>query len=270
VHEIQELQFELPAPNDGRRTPPSRLKLGIALVVGTVAAFFAALALSALLAHPAGASVLPGSSTDDPAGLISSVTQPLVSSVGAVDAPDLGSIAPVTNPVAPALIPVLSPAVTTLAPLASPVVAPLTPVVSPVLVAVAPVVGPVVTALSPVLAPTLSATAGLLSPAGSDLSAHAPIRPTDASSGLVAEASGVHIVSSAPVPLPRPHSPLPTLPSGPTPSSTDGSGSPSGSNAPAAQPPLGLLLPDPMVTGLTLAGSKSPGLLFDPRHSPPG
>jgi hypothetical protein len=272
VHEIQELQFELPAPHLERRSPPSRLRLGIALVVGTLAAFFAVLALSALFAHPAGASVLPGSPPDDPAGLLSSVTQPIVTpdaAVAAIDTPLLTTSAPLASSVATALAPELSPVLTTLAPVASPVVAPLTPIVQPVLVAVAPIVGPVVTTLSPVLTPTLSAATLSLSTSGQSRS-NGSSRPVDTLSGLGTQVAGASIVSSVPAPLPTPATPIPTRPVPTTPSSTDGSASPGGSSSPAAHPPLGLLLPDPMMTGLTLGRSKSPGLLFDLRHSPPG
>jgi hypothetical protein len=269
VHEIQELQFELQAPQCRRHASPSRLTLGIAFVAGTFAAFFAALVLGAVFAHPAGAAVLPGSPAGDPGGLVSNVTQPLGSPVAAAHATDLGTITPIASPVAAALTPALSPVVTKVAPIASPAIAPLSPVVQPVLVAVAPLVGPVVTALNPVLAPTWHVTSPLLSSVGSALSA-GPNRRADVSSGPVADASGAHVASSAPAPLPRPVTPIPPFPAATTASSTDGSASPSGSSSPAAHPPSGLLLPDPMVTGLTLGRSKSPALLFDLRHSPPG
>ena len=273
MHEIQELQFELPAP-DPRRIPSGpRLKMGLALVVGAVAAFLGVLALSLLFAHPAGAAAPPGSDRSGPSGAVLNVVQPVVATIVDVTSPVAESVAPVTSPVVTTLAPLLTPAENGLGSIAQPAMPTLNLVLQPVLQSVAPVIDPLVTALSPVLAPIVTNLVPPIGPIAEAASGQA-LRPTRAPAaaerGLPDGSTNVSIAPVSPAPTPIPGAPMPRIPAGTTPSATDGSPSPSGSSSPAAQQPSGLLLPAPMVTGFSLGRAQSPELLLDLRHSPPG
>jgi hypothetical protein len=273
VHEIQELQFELPAP-DPRCIPSGRRrKLSVALIVGVVSAFLGVLALSLLFAHPAGAAVLPGAGGSGPNAAVSNVVPVVTTSVDATS-PAADSVAPVTSPAVTTLAPILAPAEIVLAPIGQPAIPTLPPVLQPVLQSVTPTIDPLMTTLSPVLARVVT---GLVPPIGSITGAASgpALRPTQGSVGaersLPDAWTNVRIAPVGPVPTPNPATPMPRFLAVTTPSTTDGSSSPSGSSSSAAQQPSGLLLlPAPMATGFSLGRAQSPQLLLDLRHSPPG
>jgi hypothetical protein len=273
VHEIQELQFELPAPGSRRIPSGPRLKMGLALVVGAVAAFLGVLALSLLFAHPAGAAVPSSSDGSGPSGAVSNVTQPVVATIVDPASPLLDAVAPVTSPVVTTLAPLFTPAGNVLAPIARPAIRTLTPVFQPVLQSVAPAIDPLITTLSPVLAPIATDLVPPIGPLAGTVSGQA-LRSTHgslaAARGLPHASTNVRIAPVRPVPSPNPAPPMPRVPAVTTPSTADGSPSPSGSSSPAAQQPLGLLMPAPMVNGFTLGRAQSQELLLDLRHSPPG
>jgi hypothetical protein len=274
VHEIQELQFELPTPDSRRIASVPRLKLILTLVVGAVAALLGALVLSLLFAHPAGAAVPPGSDASGSSGEVSSGVQPVVATIAGVASPVADSVAPATSPVFTTLAPVLIPTGNVLAPITQPAVPTLTPVLQSVLQSVAPAIDPLVATLRPVLAPVVTALVPAIGPiaaAGPSQALRPTLGPRPAERSLPNASTNVHIAPVGPAPTPNPAPPMPRLPAVAVPSATDGSSSPSGgSSSPAAQQPTDLLLPAPMVTAFTLGRAQSPELLLDLRHSPPG
>jgi hypothetical protein len=268
VHEILELQLEVPGAN--RPQSASRLKLALAVVVGAVAAFLGALALSVLLAQPASAATLPGSSGPDPTGPITVVTQPVAPAVGALTTPTVDAIAPLTRPATEALNPVLLPVAAALTPVVNPVVTEVTPALRPVLDAATPLVAPLVTTLIPLVSPALALVVPAIIPIDGALSVNGTNLHTAPFGAQDTDSAAASFDQPVPAPSPHPVGPFPRFPAGTSPSAADGSAASGGGNSPAAHPPLGLLLPSPLVGGFSLGRSKSPQLLLDLRHSPPG
>ena len=233
----------------------------LTLVLGVVGAFIVAVALSALFAHPAGAST-PLGETGAPtiAAVVQNVAQPAVAAVDArtgVAAPRSATpgLASATGANA-----ALGPVVTLLRLPGSALHGlALAPVIQPISPAIALPLGLVMTTLTPVSAPAtgtaLPTTGGLGTTTGS---AGGP------------SAFSLRTNPGAPHPAPAPPWPFQSFPlvtnSSPT---ADPSLSPSGT-ALAAAPASGPLLPDPPVSGVIPVQSGIPRFLFDLRSSPPG
>jgi len=233
----------------------------LTLVLGVVGAFIGAVALSALLAHPAGASTpLGGAGAPTIAAVVQNVAQPAVAAVDAPTGvtpprsatPGLASATGANAAIGPVVTLVRLPGPASYGLALAPVIQPMSP-------AIAPPLGLVVTTLTPVSTPAtgtaLPTTRGLRTTAGP------PGGPP---------AFGLRTNPGAPHPAPAPPWPFQSFPlvtnSSPT---ADPSLSPAGT-ALAAAPASGPLLPDPPVSGVIPAQSRIPRFLFDLRSSPPG
>jgi hypothetical protein len=255
VGEIHELQAEDPARSRRRVSP-------FVLVLGVLAAFCGALALSALFAHPAGASTLPVPGGTPPLATASNVAQPAVAALPTVVDSDVADLVPG---------------------------AAATPVSS--LLQVAPV--PALTHLVEPIAQSLGSTIGLEPTIGLETPASAPAVVPGTVPQVVSTAAQSHaapgtrllrttsdargnlpalgLVPRFPAPISPPTPPIQRFPlaSGSSPAS-DSSFSSSGSNALSVTPPSGQKLSAPMVSARTLEQSSLPQFLFDKRSSPPG
>jgi hypothetical protein len=258
------------------------------LVLG---AFLGALALSALLAHPAGASTLPGTSGAPTVGAASNVVHPAVAAVDAltdVEAPHSATAGSdsTTGPDAaarPAVSPVVSPVVTLLPVVtALPVVTVwqgpgsalqgLAPVMEPISQATAPPLGLVVTTLTSV--PTRVADTALpFSQPAAPSGVEPVINTTTGFPGgppALGLRAGPGVPDPAPPPAPVPAWPLQSFPLAPNGSPTGDSSLSCAGAALMAAPASGPLLPDPPVSGVIPAQNGIPRFLFDLRSSPPG
>jgi hypothetical protein len=257
MDELHDVQFEDPVSAD-RVRPLRRLRL-FPLVLGVAAAFCGALALSALFAHPAGASTLAGPGVGPggtpPIGVVSTIAQPVLSALGtAVDPQDTPD----------AVTPVIGTVRNHVAPLTAPITRGLASSLGPVVRTVAPL--PVIASVVPSSSTTESPlprtiVASLLAP-----TAHAQFVQT--ARGAQATARGAS--GGSPISPPSPISPFPRFPLLASSSPAGDATSSPGSNALAVAPISGLLLPDQTITGVLPAQSRMPQLLFDLRSSPPG
>jgi hypothetical protein len=237
-----------------------------ALVLGLVGAFCGALVLSVLFAHPAGATPLPGPTA--PTHAVSDVTQPVIPGLSAVADPAAAPAgANSANPVA-------VPAVDALQTAPQTIVRGLAAVAKPVAQRVGTSVVQVVQTITPAVVAVLD-TVPVVQPVGTALAAVSltiatfPAHPT---TGPPAEPAtlGSFPVSPRPFPTPVPVPPFQMLPLVTGSAPAGDSSTSSGSSAPAVAPASGLLLPDPMVSGVIPGKSGIPQLLFDLRSSPPG
>jgi hypothetical protein len=288
VGQVHELQAEDPVRSGWPVNP-------VTLVLVVLGALLGAVALSALFAHPAGASTVPGTSGAPTVGAVSNAVRPAVAAVKAVDAlTDVVAPQDATPGSDPAAGPdaALSPAVTplpvvTLLPIVTLLHAPgsafpgLAPVIAPISQAAAPPLGLVVTTLTSV--PTLISVP---TPAlGTTLPFAQPALPS--SGVVVADATstrlgttagplggppafGLRAGLAAPHPAPVPVWPLQSFPLFTNGSPTGDSSLSSAGTALVAAPASGPLLPDPPVSGVIPAQSGIPRFLFDLRSSPPG
>jgi hypothetical protein len=266
VGQLHELQTEDPVRSRWCPGP-------FALVLGLVGAFLTVVALSALFAHPAGASTPPGSSVSGGAPVIGAVP-------GTAQAP-IALLAPVVTPesATPASSPttVSNPAphpVATLLHGAPSALQGLAPTVQPITTTIASPLGQIVTtatslptSVTGIVPPVAPPAAPLSGGAGTHATTTHSFLETDGPAGS-SSAFGVHLGSPGPLPTPaRPFQGFPLV----TTSSpaADGSSS-SGGSALTAAPVSGPLLPDPLVSGVIPEQSGVPRFLFDMRSSPPG
>jgi hypothetical protein len=263
----------------------------LALVLGFVGAFLGVLALSALFAHPAGASTLPGpgtpsassassapinsstpiNSSGTPAlAVVSDTTQSASALLGDVVNPD--GATPASNPVRGS-----NPAagrVVTLVQTPGSALPGLAPVIQPITTAIAAPLGQIVTTLLSV--PT--SITGIVPPVAQSGSPFGVGPGTDAitihhfseAHGAAGNPFALGVHPSSPRPLPGPARPLQGFPLVTSSSPTADSSSSSGGSALAAAPVSGPLLPNPLVSGAIPEQSGVPCLLFDLRSSPPG
>jgi hypothetical protein len=259
IHEL--LQAEDPARSRRRVSP-------FVLVLGVVAAFCGALALSALFAHPAGASTPPAAGETPPLAIVSNGAQPAVSSLPAVVDSDVGSAVAALGG---------SPAATPVSSLLQ--VAPL-----PTQRSLTRLVEPIAQSTIGLAAKTLASTPAVVSTTVPQLiSMAAPLHAAPATSApatrLLGATSGApdnHLPTlglspRSPRPIPPPTPPFQGFPlvAGSSPAG-DTSSSSSGSSALSVAPVSGPLLAAPMVSRITLEQSVLPRFLFDKRSSPPG
>jgi hypothetical protein len=263
VGKIHELQAEDPARSRRRVSP-------FVLVLGVVAAFCGVLALSALFAHPAGASTLPGPGGTPPFAMGSNGAQPAVSSLPAIVDSDVDSAVAALGPSA-AATPVSS--LLQVAPLST--LRALTPLVEPIAPSLEPSIGLAVKTLASAPAVVSSTVPQLVSTAAPIHAAPATSAPAvrllRATSGTPENLPTLGLVPRFPRPIPPPTPPFQRFPlvAGSSPAG-DSSSSSSGSNALSVAPALGPLLAAPMVSGIALEQSVLPRFLFDKRSSPPG
>lgn len=269
--QIHELQAEDPA------RPRWRVRLA-ALVLGVVGAFLGALALSALSAHPAGASTPPGPGVAPTVGVLSTMAQPAVAALP--DGVDPESGAPGSSPAAS---PVVAPLEVSASTLHGPASAPTpalhgpAPVIEPSSRTISSPLGLVVATLASVPTSLTGSTAlpFVQPPATSradvvtDTTTMRPIGTTTGPSGNP-PAFGFRPSPWSPRPLPAPARPFQSFPLVTTSSAAGDSSSTSGGSALAAAPASGPLLPDPLVSGVIPEQSGIPQFLFDLRTSPPG
>jgi hypothetical protein len=277
VHLIQEVPPEFPPTSRMATVSSGRPRPAITLVLGSVGGFVGAMVLASLFTHPAGAAVVQSPLGNTPANAIAAVAQPVGSTGTDGAASRWNNSGHNGGPVVTTPSPVLS----TFAPLASPipqklgaVVGALRPALAPIGRATTSIVLPVTHGIVPALTSVLGTVAPVANPSLiSGLGTAARVPPTLSSAPLSGAHSAPPSTKAAPrvpTPAPPPSPPLQGLPlvAG---SSAAESGSPSlGSNSHAITPALGLLLPALMVAGVVLRRSKTPGLLFDMRYSPPG
>lgn len=247
---ICELEAKNPARSRRSASP-------VLLVLGVFAAFCGALVLSALFAHPAGASTLPGPGGTPPVAAISNVVPPAVSALPAASDSDAqASVAAAATPVnsLTAVVPV-----TTLTHLVEPIAQSLGSTIDS---AVRP----------PAAAPTVVSRTALQLAAAAAASHAAPatrlLRTKSDTSGNLPMVS---LVPSSPTPISPPSLPYQKLILALGGSSTsDSSLSSSGSSALSVVPASGQLPPAQMVSGIAPEQSALPRFLFDERSSPPG
>lgn len=250
----------------------------VALVLGVVGAFLGVLALSALFAHPAGASTLPGSGSLSGAptiGVVSNTTQSAVALLADVVDPDVpapASTAPAShypagsNPPAGPVVTLLQVPGSTLQGLA--------PAIQPVTTAIGSPLGQIVMTLTSVPTPVTGVVSPVIQPAApSDVEAGTDattIHPAGATNGPAGNSHAFGVHPRSPRPLPAPARPFQGFPLVTSSSPTGESSSSSGGSALAAAPVSGPLLPDPLVSGVIPEQSGVPRFLFDLRSSPPG
>jgi hypothetical protein len=257
-----------------RAEDPERSHWGlrpVALVLGVVGAFFGALAVSALFAHPAGAA-LPGASGSPTVGALSNaarpavaVLSPVVDADGAVPGSDAAAGPFVTLLVAP-----------------TPASHGLAPVIEPISQAIAPPLGAVVTTVAPVPTRALLPTFPFTLPLG-QVVATLRVEPVTAAATVrtggtttrppgSTPASGLRPRAGpgSPRPFPPPAWPFQGVPLITSSSPTESSSSSSAGGALAAAPASGPLLPDPPVSGVIPEKGAIPRFLFDLTSSPPG
>jgi len=272
VGQVHEVQAEDPVLSGWPLNP-------VTFVLLVLGAFLGAVTLSALLAHPAGASTLPGTGTSGAStvGAASNVVHPAVAAVDALtDVVAPHSATPgsdfaagpgaAVSPVA-ALLPVV-----TLWQAPGSALHGLAPVIEPISQATAPALGLVVTTLTSVPTPAVDTALPSAQPAApsrvepvTDTSTTRPLGTTPRFPGGP-PALGLRTGPGAPDPAPAPAWPLQSFPLAPT---GDSSLSSAGT-ALVAAPASGPLLPDPLVSGVIPAQSGIPRFLFDLRSSPPG
>jgi len=275
VGQVHELHAEDPVRSGFGMNP-------LALVLGVVGAFVAAVALAALFAHPAGASTPPGK-TGAPtiAAVPRNVTQ---SPVAAVDALT-GAVTPhratpglnLAAGQSPALGPVAAGSpVATLLQVPGSALHGLAPVIEPISSAIAPPLGPVVTTLA--WPPTPAADPALpgaqpVTPSRAEPVTDAPaIRSLGTTAGSAGgpPAFGLRTSSGIPHPAPAPAWPFQSFPLVTNSSPTADSSLSSAGTSLAAAPASGPLLPDQPVSVVIPAEGGLPRFLFDLRSSPPG
>ena len=276
--QLHELQAEDPVRSRWYPGP-------VALVLGFVGAFLGVLALSALFAHPAGASTLPESITSNNASTPSaSSTAPVIALASDTTQYATGLLADVVNPenAAPgsnpaSAAPGSNPAagrVATLLQKPGSALQGLAPPIQPITTAIAAPLGQIVTTLTSVATSVTGIVPPVTQPAapfgvgpGTDATTTHPLSEAQRAAGNP-PALSVH--PSSPRPLPGPARPLQGFPLVTSSSPAADSSSSSGGNALAAAPVSGPLLPNPLVSGVIPEQSGVPCLLFDLRSSPPG
>jgi len=239
-------------------------------IVGALGGFCGAVLLSTLLSHPAGATALPAAGAElrlPPAHPTRTVAA-TVSALGSVTPQPLADVTALV-PTAPVVTPVAR--VLSTGPADLHLTQPLRQVVAPVVPALLPLGTPVV--------PTLVAAVGAVDGLGSAPGAHSDPR-SGPEPGSAPVASHVAALIAVPAFTPRPAVPMnPPAPNGPAPqipvipsgTSTAASLPLSGSGSLlAGLPPLGLLMPAPIIASLIFVRRRRPELLLDPRYSPPG
>jgi hypothetical protein len=263
VGKVHELQAEDPARSRRRVSP-------FVLVLGVAAAFCGALALSALFAHPAGASTLPGPGGTPPIAMVSNGAQPAVSSLPAVVDSDVDS-AFATLGSSAAATPVSS--LRQVAPLFT--LRALTPLVEPIAQSLGTSIGLAVQTAAPapaVVPSTVFQLDSMAAPLRAVPATSAPAtRLLRATSGTPENLPALGLFPRSPGPIPPPTPPIQRFPlvAGSSPAG-DSSSSSYGSNALSVVPASSSLLPAPRVSGITLEQSVLPRFLFDMRCSPPG
>jgi hypothetical protein len=257
VLEIQEFQNEAPALHRWHRASLRNPWRVVALFVGIIGGFCCAVILSTLLAHPAGAAVLPGPN----GGLLSQPPDNVVQSVSSATTaiPDSAST-PVNDVGGPRAATDLDLAQQTLSPAITTTLQPAALVLKPVIAA----------ALNPVIRPV--SESGLLSVlnSGQPSAHHTSATRATPQARPAATFMAFDTQPTAPMPIPTPNGPTPQVPVTPSGTNTDGSSPSFGSGALAGHPTLGLLMPAPIITWLLFGRSESPRLLLDLRTSPPG
>jgi hypothetical protein len=275
----------------------------VTFVLVVLGVLLGAVALSALFAHPAGASTLPRSSGAPTVGPVSNVVHPAVAAVDALtdvvaphsatpgsdSAAGPGAVTGPDDPTGPdaATRPdaVVSP-VATLLPVVTLWQVPnsaldgLAPVVEPISQATAPPLGLVVTTLTSVPLPaadTALPSAQSAAPSGvepaTDTTSTRPLGTTTRFPGgrpAFGLRTGPGAPARRPAPAPAPAWPLQSFPLAPNGSPTGDSSLSSAGTALVAAPASGPLLPDQPVSGVIPAQSGIPRFLFDLRSSPPG
>jgi hypothetical protein len=283
VRERRELEIESQERQDRLA---ARLTRPLIVVGGVVGALCAVFAVGVLFAHPAGAAPPPPvpalSATPDATSATPSLPIPAVAGDAAVAeeiVPQLQTIVtttgtPVSTDLGATVVPVVTQLRSATAPLSTSVPVLATAATGPIVQGLEPVVGPIVQTLTQAVTAVSGGVSQVVAAQPSVGSAPLPIARKAPSAGAAKDA----VLSSATLgnPAPSPSTPGPsTPPFQPLPLVTSGSpsgDSPSspGSGAIAVNPGSGLLLPDPAVSRVDSEQSKTPGLLFDSRYSPPG